>query len=91
MAGEAGLTIAEWVSRQTLIRTSAIVQATRYTNAHISKVASENGLEPESLGRWRVETVAKLLKVLGRLAKCPKCRGVAGVDRRGEVTCLECK
>lgn len=91
MAGTSGLTIAEWVSRQKLVRTADIVQATGFTYAHISKVANDNSLKPESKGRWRLETVAQLLKALGRLAKCPNCKGVAGLDRQGEATCLECE
>lgn len=91
MDGETGLTIDRWFSRRKLIRSATIQQATGYTNAHITKVARDNSFEPESKGRWQVETVAKLLQILGRLAKCPKCKGVAGVDKQGEVTCFECK
>lgn len=91
MAGTTGLTIAKWVDHQRLTRTRAIVEATGFTYAHISKVANNNDLKPESKGRWGLETVAKLLQALGRFAHCPKCKGVAGLDRQGEVTCLECK
>lgn len=91
MAGTSGLTIAEWVDRQRLTRTRAIVQATGFTYAHISKVANNNDLKPVSKGRWELDTVAQLLKLLGRLARCPKCKGVAGLDKQCNVTCFECE
>lgn len=88
--GNNGLTLAEWFSRQKLIRTASIVNTTGFTRQYISKVANDNELKPVSKGRWRVETVGKLLQILGRLTRCPKCKGVAGMDKQGEVICLDC-